>query len=205
MTSYAVTWSWSACMGCIPRSSTRARRGSSGCWSGSAIPSASCRRWCMSPAPTARARRSRSARDAAGGRPPRAALHLAASGALPRAHPVRGRADRRADAGRRARAVRAAPTAARRSPFFEITTAAAFLAFARRPADVLLLETGLGGRLDATNVIARRGHRRSRRSRSITMQFLGETLAADRVREGRHPQARRALRGRPAGRRRRCA
>ena len=36
---------------------------------------------------------------------------------------------------------------------FEITTAAAFLAFARAPADVLLLETGLGGRLDATNVI----------------------------------------------------
>ncbi len=36
---------------------------------------------------------------------------------------------------------------------FEITTAAAFLAFAREPADVLLLETGLGGRLDATNVI----------------------------------------------------
>ena len=38
---------------------------------------------------------------------------------------------------------------------FEITTAAAFLAFARHPADVLLIETGLGGRLDATNVIAR--------------------------------------------------
>ena len=38
--------------------------------------------------------------------------------------------------------------------FFEITTAAAFLAFAREPADILLLETGLGGRLDATNVIA---------------------------------------------------
>jgi dihydrofolate synthase/folylpolyglutamate synthase len=39
--------------------------------------------------------------------------------------------------------------------FFEITTAAAMLAFARAPADVTLLETGLGGRLDATNVIAR--------------------------------------------------
>jgi dihydrofolate synthase/folylpolyglutamate synthase len=39
--------------------------------------------------------------------------------------------------------------------FFEITTAAAFLAFSRHPADVVLLETGLGGRLDATNVIAR--------------------------------------------------
>jgi dihydrofolate synthase/folylpolyglutamate synthase len=39
--------------------------------------------------------------------------------------------------------------------FFEITTAAAFLAFARAHADVVLLETGLGGRLDATNLIPR--------------------------------------------------
>jgi len=36
---------------------------------------------------------------------------------------------------------------------FEIETAAAFHLFARHPADVLLLEVGLGGRLDATNVI----------------------------------------------------
>lgn len=39
--------------------------------------------------------------------------------------------------------------------FFEVTTCAAFAAFSRIPADVLLLETGLGGRLDATNVIDR--------------------------------------------------
>jgi len=38
---------------------------------------------------------------------------------------------------------------------FEITTAAGFLLFARHPADVLLLEVGLGGRLDATNVVER--------------------------------------------------
>jgi dihydrofolate synthase/folylpolyglutamate synthase len=37
--------------------------------------------------------------------------------------------------------------------FFEGVTAAAFLAFSRTPADLLLLEVGLGGRLDATNVI----------------------------------------------------
>ena len=37
--------------------------------------------------------------------------------------------------------------------FFEGTTAAAFLAFASNKADILILETGLGGRLDATNVI----------------------------------------------------
>jgi dihydrofolate synthase/folylpolyglutamate synthase len=39
--------------------------------------------------------------------------------------------------------------------FFEITSAAAFLAFASHPADYLILEVGLGGRLDATNVVAR--------------------------------------------------
>jgi dihydrofolate synthase/folylpolyglutamate synthase len=38
--------------------------------------------------------------------------------------------------------------------FFEITTAAAFVAMSASLADIVLLETGLGGRLDATNVIA---------------------------------------------------
>lgn len=60
--------------------------------------------------------------------------------------------------------------------FFEITTAAALLAFAETPADFVLLETGLGGRLDATNVVARP---------SLTVitpvsidhtQYLGDTL-----------------------------
>ncbi len=49
-------------------------------------------------------------------------------------------------------------TAAEQSPqiavtFFEGITVAAFLAFSRIKADVLLLETGMGGRLDATNVL----------------------------------------------------
>ncbi|UFM65046.1 bifunctional folylpolyglutamate synthase/dihydrofolate synthase [Paracoccus sp. MA] len=61
--------------------------------------------------------------------------------------------------------------------FFEITTAAAFLAFSRSPADYTLLEVGLGGRLDATNVID---------DPLLTVitpisidhtQYLGETLA----------------------------
>jgi dihydrofolate synthase/folylpolyglutamate synthase len=39
--------------------------------------------------------------------------------------------------------------------FFEITTAAAMLAFTRTPADITLMETGLGGRLDATNTVRR--------------------------------------------------
>lgn len=37
--------------------------------------------------------------------------------------------------------------------FFEVTTAAAFLAFAEHPANACIIEVGLGGRLDATNVI----------------------------------------------------
>ena len=39
--------------------------------------------------------------------------------------------------------------------FFEVATAAAILAFSRAPADACILEVGLGGRLDATNVIER--------------------------------------------------
>ncbi len=42
-----------------------------------------------------------------------------------------------------------------KASFFEVATAAAFLAFARTPADAVILEVGLGGRLDATNVIDR--------------------------------------------------
>jgi dihydrofolate synthase/folylpolyglutamate synthase len=40
--------------------------------------------------------------------------------------------------------------------FFEITTAAAFVLFAKHKADFLILETGLGGRLDATNIITKK-------------------------------------------------
>ena len=60
--------------------------------------------------------------------------------------------------------------------FFEITTAAAFLAFAEHDADILLLETGLGGRLDATNVIDQ-PHLTLISPVSLDHQgFLGDTL-----------------------------
>lgn len=61
--------------------------------------------------------------------------------------------------------------------FFEITTAAAFVAFAEVPADLCIVEVGLGGILDATNVVTPKvsvitpvdiDHR----------EFLGDTLAA---------------------------
>jgi len=66
--------------------------------------------------------------------------------------------------------------ARRRSPFFEITTAVAFLAFARSPADLLLMETGLGGRLDATNVIGRPALTALTPVSIDHVGFLGESL-----------------------------
>ena len=61
--------------------------------------------------------------------------------------------------------------------FFEITTAAALLAFSRTPADVLLLEVGLGGRLDTTNVVERPAVTAITPVARDHTQFLGETLA----------------------------
>ena len=61
--------------------------------------------------------------------------------------------------------------------FFEITTAAALLAFSRRAADVVLLETGLGGRLDATNMVKRPALTVITPVSEDHHQFLGETLA----------------------------
>ena len=60
--------------------------------------------------------------------------------------------------------------------FFEITTAAAFLAFSRTPADFTLLEVGLGGRLDATNVIDQPKLSIITPVSIDHTQFLGETL-----------------------------
>ena len=61
--------------------------------------------------------------------------------------------------------------------FFEITTAAAFLAFARRPADYVILEVGLGGRLDATNVIDRPAVAVITTIDYDHQQYLGTTLS----------------------------
>src|SRR5690606_37700930 len=60
--------------------------------------------------------------------------------------------------------------------FFEITTAAAFLAMAETPADWVLLEVGLGGRLDATNVIDRPALTVITPVSLDHQQYLGETL-----------------------------
>ena len=60
--------------------------------------------------------------------------------------------------------------------FFEITTVAALLAFARAQADYPLLEVGLGGRLDATNVVARPALTVITPVSIDHQQYLGETL-----------------------------
>lgn len=62
--------------------------------------------------------------------------------------------------------------------FFEVTTCTAFLAFARIPADVVLLEVGLGGRFDATNVIAKPAACVITPVSLDHQQYLGDTLAA---------------------------
>jgi dihydrofolate synthase/folylpolyglutamate synthase len=60
--------------------------------------------------------------------------------------------------------------------FFEITTAIAFLAFSRVPADAVLLETGLGGVMDATNVIAQPAATIITRISFDHMHLLGDTI-----------------------------
>lgn len=60
---------------------------------------------------------------------------------------------------------------------FEVTTAAAFVLFSRVPADLLVLEVGLGGRLDATNVVPRPAATAITSISMDHMDFLGDTLS----------------------------
>ena len=131
------------------------------CWPSSATRSTACRPSSTSPAPTARARLTaflKAMLQAAGKR-----VHVYTSPHLVRFHErieLAG-ADGKAHANRREPSWSSCWSAPQRAnagdaiTFFEITTAAAFLAFAEHPADALILEVGLGGRLDATNVVAR--------------------------------------------------
>lgn len=61
--------------------------------------------------------------------------------------------------------------------FFEVATAVALLAFARTPADACILEVGLGGRLDSTNVVARPAVTGIASIALDHQQFLGSSLA----------------------------
>jgi dihydrofolate synthase/folylpolyglutamate synthase len=59
---------------------------------------------------------------------------------------------------------------------FELATAAAFVAFARHPADAVILEVGMGGRLDATNVIEKPAASIIARLSYDHCKYLGSTL-----------------------------
>ncbi len=60
--------------------------------------------------------------------------------------------------------------------FFEITTAAAFIAFKRDPSDINIFETGLGGRLDATNIIENKKLTIITKIGFDHEEFLGKTI-----------------------------
>ena len=60
--------------------------------------------------------------------------------------------------------------------FFEMTTASSFVLFAEHPADYLLLEVGLGGRFDATNVVAKPAASVVTAVSMDHVEFLGSSL-----------------------------
>ena len=99
-----------------------------------------------------------------------------------------GRAWRGADRARRCWSIASPapkpPMTASSITLFEITTAAAFLAFAETPPICCLLETGLGGRLDATNVVekplADRDHADLHRPRLVSRQRRSRRSPAKR-------------------------
>jgi len=61
---------------------------------------------------------------------------------------------------------------------FEVATAAAFVAFARHKADAVILETGMGGRLDATNVIEKPAASIITRLSFDHCKYLGDSMAS---------------------------
>src|SRR5579883_2266657 len=129
----------------------------------------SCRRWCTSPAPRARDRRWRSCAPASRRR---------ATGFMPISRRI-SCAFTSASAWR-VELLEECERVNRDAPitYFEITTAAAFLAFTRVPADIVLLEVGVGGRLDATNVVRRPAVTAITPVSLDHQALLGDTVAA---------------------------
>ena len=73
--------------------------------------------------------------------------------------------------------------------FFETATLAAFLAFRDAEVDLAVLEVGIGGRLDATNVIPDPARGRHHAHRARSHRSPGDHAGGDRPREGRDRQA----------------
>ncbi len=100
-----------------------------------------------------------------------------------------------ADALRRIRAANAGQTIT----VFEILTAAMFVLFAEHPADAAVVEVGLGGRFDATNVI---NHPAVSVIMPISLDhqaYLGDRVELNRRRKGGHHEEGVARRHRPSG------
>ena len=85
----------------------------------------------------------------------------------------------------------------RKATFFEATTAIAFADFAARGAEIAVVEVGLGGRLDSTNVLRPLVSAVTKIERDH-MKYLGDTLELIAAREGGDRQAGRAVRRRRA-------
>ena len=148
---------------------------------GSAIRNASCRRSSTSPAPTARARSSLSCarrwkRPAAASMSTPRRIWCGSTSASGLGAPGSGGGSVSDEA--LAAALEECERANGGEPItvFEIETAAAFLLFSRVPADVVLLEVGLGGRLDATNVIEKPLACAITPVSMDHLEFLGDTL-----------------------------
>ena len=108
-----------------------------------------------------------------------AAVHVYTSPHLARFHERIRLAGRLIDEDRLAAVLEECEAANGGTPitYFEITTCAALLAFAREPADWTLLEVGLGGRLDATNVVDRPALTIITPVSLDHQQYLGDTVA----------------------------
>ena len=162
---------------CRPPATGSGSSASPRCSTGSAGRRTGCRRSSTSPGPTARARPVaflRAALEAAGTRStpsPARTWSASTSGSA-----IAGRLIDDEAAGRAARPKCSTPATGIEPSFFEVATAAALLAFARTPADACILEVGLGGRLDATNVIERPLVTGDRQPRLDHQQFLGDGL-----------------------------
>ena len=161
------------------RSFARPRR--AGCSMRSARRKSGCRRSSMSPARTAKVRPSLSCARSSRRRAER--VHVYTSPHLVRFH-ERIRLGRKGGGRLVGDAELAAvltlcekANAGAPITFFEITTAAAFKLFSEHPADYLLLEVGLGGRLDATNVIERPAATLVTPVSIDHPEFLGTTIA----------------------------
>ncbi len=142
----------------------------------SAIRSVDCRRSFMSPAPTAKGSTvafMRAVLEAAGKR-----VHTYTSPNLVRINERYRIAGKLVEDDALAEALAPCERANGDAPItvFEIETAAGFLLFADNPADVTLLEVGLGGRLDATNVVERPLASVITPVSMDHVEFLGDTL-----------------------------